>query len=280
MEILNGKKIADEILDDLQDKIKQEDLHPGLGVVLVGSDEASQIYFNLKGKAAEKAGIVFRKIGMDEKASESEVLAAISRLNADPGINGIIVQLPLPGHLDKIKIIQAIDPEKDVDGFHEENIDLFFAGRERFFPVFPGAILELLKSAGEKLENKEAAIICNSQEFGKAMRLALGREVVAARYFFRDDIQDNSVDLKDFDIVITACGAPGLVRGEMLRGGAIVIDGGITKLENKVLGDVDFDSVKDLPGYLSPVPGGVGPVTIACLLRNVYLAARIPNKNK
>ncbi|MDP1620611.1 MAG: bifunctional 5,10-methylenetetrahydrofolate dehydrogenase/5,10-methenyltetrahydrofolate cyclohydrolase, partial [bacterium] len=271
MEILNGKKIADEILDDLQDKIKQEDLQPGLGVVLVGSDEASQIYVNLKGKAAEKAGIVFRKIGMDEKASESEVLAAISRLNADPGINGIIVQLPLPGHLDKIKIIQAIDPEKDVDGFHEENIDLFFAGRERFFPVFPGAILELLKSAGEKLENKEAAIICNSQEFGKAMRSALGREGVAARYFFRDDIQDNLVDLKDFDIIITACGEPDLIQGGMLKDGMIIIDGGITRVGDKVVGDVDPVSVQSLAGHISPVPGGVGPVTIVCLLRNVYL---------
>ncbi|MDP1884513.1 MAG: bifunctional 5,10-methylenetetrahydrofolate dehydrogenase/5,10-methenyltetrahydrofolate cyclohydrolase [Candidatus Moranbacteria bacterium] len=274
MEILNGKKIADRILEDLRNKILQENLNPGLGVVLVGSDEASRIYVSLKGKAAEKVGIGFRKIEMDEKSSESEVLAEISKLNADPEISGIIVQLPLPSQLDKIRIIQAIDPEKDVDGFHEENIGLFFAGRERFFPVFPGAILELLESVGEKLENKEAAIICNSQEFGKAMRSALGREGVAARYFFRDDIQDNLVDLKDFDIVITACGAPGLVRGEMLRGGAIVIDGGITKLENKVLGDVDFDSVKDLPGHLSPVPGGVGPVTIACLLRNVYLAAK------
>ncbi|MDP1834044.1 MAG: bifunctional 5,10-methylenetetrahydrofolate dehydrogenase/5,10-methenyltetrahydrofolate cyclohydrolase [Candidatus Moranbacteria bacterium] len=274
MEILNGKKIADEILDDLQDKIKQEDLQPGLGVVLVGSDEASQIYVNLKGKAAEKAGIVFRKIGMDEKASESEVLAAISRLNADPGINGIIVQLPLPGHLDKIKIIQAIDPEKDVDGFHEENIDLFFAGRERFFPVFPGAILELLKSAGEKLENKEAAIICNSQEFGKAMRSALGREGVAARYFFRDDIQDNLVDLKDFDIIITACGEPDLIQGGMLKDGMIIIDGGITRVGDKVVGDVDPVSVQSLAGHISPVPGGVGPVTIVCLLRNVYLAAK------
>lgn len=274
MEILNGKKIADRILEDLRNKILQENLNPGLGVVLVGSDEASRIYVSLKGKAAEKVGIGFRKIGMEEDSSEEEVLAAVSELNADPTIDGIIVQLPLPGHLDKAKIIQAIDPEKDVDGFHNENIGKFFAGQERFFPVFPGAILELLKSAGGNLENKKAAIVCNSPEFGKMMQAVLEREGVRAQYFFREDMAAKAVDLRNADIVITACGEPGLIRGEMLEDGAIVIDGGITRVGDDVVGDVDPVSVQDLDGYVSPVPGGVGPVTIACLLRNVYKAKK------
>ncbi|MFA7209744.1 MAG: bifunctional 5,10-methylenetetrahydrofolate dehydrogenase/5,10-methenyltetrahydrofolate cyclohydrolase [Parcubacteria group bacterium] len=274
MEILNGKKIADRILEDLRTKILQENLNPGLGVVLVGSDEASKIYVNLKGRAAEKVGIGFRKIEMDGKASEAEVLEEIFKLNADPEINGIIVQLPLPGQLDKIKIIQAIDPKKDVDGFHNENIEKFFAGQEIFFPVFPGAILELLKSAGGKLENKKAAIVCNSSEFGRMMQAVLEREGVRAQYFFREDMAAKAVDLRNADVVITACGEPGLVREGMLKDGAIVIDGGITRVGNGVAGDVDPVSVQSLGGYISPVPGGVGPVTIACLLQNVYLAVK------
>lgn len=272
MNLLDGKKIAEVILVDLKNKIIAKKIRPELGVVLVGSDEASQIYVNLKGKAAERVGIGFRKIAMSEKSSEADVLKEIEKLNLDSEINGIIVQLPLPSHLDKIKIIQAIDPKKDVDGFHSENINLFFAGRERFAPVFPSALMQLLKSTKEKLENKKALVICNSQEFGKAMQMSLERENILAQYCFLDDVQNNLVDLRDADVIITACGAPNLIQEEMLKDGVIIIDGGITRVENRVVGDVYFESVKNLNGYLSPVPGGVGPVTIACLLANVCAA--------
>ena len=274
MKILDGKKIAEEILGDLKNKISADNLYPGLGVVLVGSDEASKIYVSLKGKAAEKVGIDFRKIEMLENASEEEVLAEIEKLNNDSKIHGIIVQLPLPKHLDKIKIIQAIDAKKDVDGFHDENIELFFAGKERFFPVFPKALLELLKSTGEKLENKKAIIICNSQEFGKTMQAALKTEKISSQYFFQDDVQDGLVDLQEADILITACGKPNLISGEALKDGVTIIDGGITRVGDKVVGDVNFASVQNLSGFLSPVPGGVGPVTIACLLQNVVEATK------
>jgi len=274
MKILDGKKIAEVILDDLKTKIVQENLHPGLGVVLVGSDEASQIYVNLKGRAAERVGINFRKIEMGEEASEEDVLDAIYKLNNDPEINGIIVQLPLPEHLDKLKIIQAIDPEKDVDGFHPENIKLFFEETPRFLPVFPEAILELIKSSGEILENKNAVIACNSQEFGRTMQVALSKENIFSEYLFREDIQDNLDKIKNADIIITACGEPDLIQGGMLKDGVIVIDGGITRVGDKVVGDVNPESVEYLDGYLSPVPSGVGPVTIACLLNNVYLASK------
>lgn len=274
MKILNGKEIANKILENLKNDISSEGVNPALGVVLVGNDEASRIYVNLKGKAAEKIGVGFRKIELDENVSQEEVLKVIAGLNADADVHGIIVQLPLPSQLDKIAIIQAIDPRKDVDGFHDENIEKFFAGAERFFPVFPLAIMELLKSSEENLEKKNASIICNSQEFGKTMQAALKREKISAQYFFSDDVQDGMVDLKDFDIVISACGKPDLLSGEMLKSGAIVVDGGITRVGDKVVGDVNLSSVQNTEGFLSPVPGGVGPVTIACLLRNVYLASK------
>jgi len=274
MEILDGKKIADAILEELKSKILEENLHPVLGVILVGENEASKIYVDLKGKAAEKVGIGFRKIEMSENVSEEEVLNKITELNEDAEVNGVIVQLPLPKHLDKIKIIQAIDAKKDVDGFHAENIELFFASQERFFPVFPKALLELLKSTGEKLAGKKAVIICNSQEFGKTMQIVLQREKVSSQYFFRDDVEENLVDFQDADILITACGVPNLIQGELLKAGVIVIDGGITRVGDKVVGDVNVSSVQNLEGYLSPVPGGVGPVTIACLLQNVYWSAK------
>jgi methylenetetrahydrofolate dehydrogenase (NADP+)/methenyltetrahydrofolate cyclohydrolase len=288
MEVLDGRKIADNILADLKNKLEQEKLHPVLGVVLVGTDEASRIYVNLKERAAEKVGIGFCKIEMNENSSEEEILQKITELNNDSEINGIIVQLPLPKQLDKIKIIQTIDPKKDVDGFHEDNIELFFAGKERFFPVFPKAILELIKSAGTQnvetqnvetrliasLRGKKAIIICNSQEFGKTMQAVLKGEKISAQYFFQDDVQDNLVDFSEADIVITACGVPNLIQGEMLQDGVVVIDGGITRVGDKVVGDVDVESVKFLNGFISPVPGGVGPVTIACLLQNTYLATK------
>ena len=274
MDILSGKKIAEAILLELKNKITAKNLHPVLGVILVGSDEASKIYVKLKGEAAEKIGIGFQKIELATDVSEQKLLTIISNLNTDEKVNGIIVQLPLPNHLDKLNIIQTIDPKKDVDGFHNENIALFLSGQERFLPVFPSALMEILKSTKENLENKKAVIICNSEEFGQTMQTALRNENVVSQYFFRADISVNADKIKDADIIITACGVPNLISGGMLKEGVIIIDGGITRVDGKVVGDVDFDSVQDLLGYLSPVPGGVGPVTIACLLRNVYLASK------
>jgi len=283
MQILEGKKIAEAILLEVKNKIISEQARLQLGVILVGSDEASKIYVNLKGKAAEKTGIGFRKIEMTDTVSEDDLLSVISDLNADRAIDGIIVQLPLPEHLDKNKIIQAIDSKKDVDGFNAKNIALFFAGQERFAPVFPNAILELIKSVetqnvethcNASLQGKKAVIICNSPEFGQTMQLVLQKEGIVSQYFFRANMSENLAVIKDADIIITACGEPSLISGEMLKDGVIIIDGGITKVGNSVAGDVNFESVQGLNGFISPVPGGVGPVTIACLLRNVYLASK------
>ena len=250
---------------DVQENIEQKKLSPRLAVILIGSDEASQIYVDLKGKAARKIGIGFQRIEMGEHITEKEVLDKIQELNAAEKISGIIVQLPIPEHLDKNKIIQSIAPGKDVDGFHQQ---------KTFAPVFPHALWELLQSAGEDLPDKQAVIVCNSAEFGQSMQEILGRKGVRAQYVFRFQIPEKLEAIKQADIIITACGQQNLIGARMVKSGVIIIDGGIVRVDGQVRGDVDSDSLRDFPGYLSPVPGGVGPVTIACLLRNVYLAVK------
>jgi methylenetetrahydrofolate dehydrogenase (NADP+)/methenyltetrahydrofolate cyclohydrolase len=265
MKILSGKKIAENILKDLKERIKEEKLIPKLAVVLIGSDEASRIYVNLKGKAAKKIGVSFLRIDMEEDITEEEVLDKIKELNNDEEISGIIVQLPLPEHLDKNRIIQSISPKKDVDGFSLE---------KTFPPVFPHALLELLKSSKEDLKDKQAMVICNSQEFGQAMKGILEKEGLNAQYVFRFQIPEKLDEIQKADVLVTACGQKNLISADLVKDGVIIIDGGIVRADGKVRGDVDEESVQKLSGYLSPVPDGVGPVTIACLLRNVYLAAK------
>jgi methylenetetrahydrofolate dehydrogenase (NADP+)/methenyltetrahydrofolate cyclohydrolase len=270
MNILNGKKIAGAILKELKKKIKEEKLSPVLAVILIGSDEASHIYVTLKGKAAKGVGIGFERIDMKDDVTEEEVLKKIQELNTDAKISGIIVQLPLPAHLDKNRIIQSISPEKDVDGFSLQ---------KTFPPVFPHAILELLKSSGQDLKSKNAIILCYSQEFGGTMQEILEGEGMIAQYVFRFQIPEKLDDIKMADVVISACGQKNLICADMVKEGVIIIDGGIVRVDKKVRGDVDSDSLKSFSGYLSSVPGGVGPVTIACLLRNAYLAAKGQNSS-
>ncbi len=272
MKLIKGKKIAEEILSDIKKNIEKEKSTPGLAVILVGKDEASHIYVSLKEKSARETGIKFRRIEFPEDISEDLVLKEIEGLNSDKSIHGIIVQLPLPGNMDKNKIIGSIKPEKDADGFHPENLNNYFAGIAEIMPVFPSAILELIKSSEQELSQKKAVIICNSKDFGKTMQNMLKKEEIESEYIFCPDMDKNRDKIRSADILITACGKAGLIKGEMMKDGAIVIDGGIIKIGKKVAGDVDFESVKDRNIFLTPVPGGIGPVTIACLLRNVYFA--------
>ncbi|GBE17263.1 bifunctional protein FolD protein [bacterium BMS3Abin15] len=274
MELLEGKKIAEKMLEDIKDKIKSENLNPGLAVILVGNNDASKIYIDIKDEAAAKVGIDFQKIEMSEDVSEGEVLEKISELNKEKEINGIIVQLPLPKHLDKLKIIKAIDPQKDADRFHPENLELFLKGDDDMQPPFPRAIMELINYSGENLESKEGIIICNSDKFGKVMQFILEKHGTSSEYILKEDIQSNSENIKNADILISACGVPGLIRGDTVKQGVIIVDGGITRADGKIIGDINPDSVKDIDGYISPVPGGVGPVTVACLMENVYLLTK------
>lgn len=274
MKLLEGKKIADGILEGIKKDIEKAENKPFLAVLLVGEDEASKIYTSLKGKAAEKIGIGFELFYFEESVLEEEIIGKIEELNQDDKISGIIVQLPLPLKFNTQKIVTSVDPSKDVDGFHPENIELFLKGRERFFPVFPQAIMKIVESSGEDLSGKKAIIVANSKLFGEMMVKSLESKKVKAEYIFKKDILSSIGKLREADILVSAIGVKNAIQGEMIKMGAIVVDGGIVKEGRKIFGDVDFKSVKERDGFLTPVPGGVGPVTIACLLKNVYLASK------
>lgn len=282
MRLLKGKKIAEKILKDLKRVIKKQKSKLALAVVLVGENKASEIYIKLKKQAAKKTGIAFFLYRFSKNSGEGEIIEKIKELNRDKKISGIIVQLPLPENLNTQKIINAISPEKDADGFHPENLKKFIAGKNGVEPVFIKAIIKILESIprAELLEFQElgsrrkAVIITNSKEFGNTMKIVLKHKGITGQYIFYKNYKKSLSAIGRTDIVITAVGKPGLIKGDMVKKGAIIIDGGITKKGKKVLGDVDFESVKNKAAYLSPVPGGVGPATIACLLENVYLLSK------
>jgi methylenetetrahydrofolate dehydrogenase (NADP+) / methenyltetrahydrofolate cyclohydrolase len=280
MELLYGKPIADKILNRLKNDISLYGKKPGLAVILVGSDKASQLYVSLKEKAASEIGMNFFPFKLAENISEEEILDLIKKLNSDDKINGIIVQLPLPENFNTDKIIESIDPEKDVDGFHPKNIEDFLNGNGKIQPVFPQAIASLIESSKQKIENKKAIVIANSEVFGKIMSEMLRQKNISADFFLAKDISSNLAKIGQADIVVSAVGSPGLLSGEMVKEGAIIIDGGIEKVGDKVFGDVDFASTEAKEGFLTPVPGGVGPMTIACLLKNTYSAFKAQQKEK
>jgi methylenetetrahydrofolate dehydrogenase (NADP+)/methenyltetrahydrofolate cyclohydrolase len=271
MELLYGKPIADKILNRLKSEIFNNEKKPGLAAILVGNDQASHLYVSLKEKKAQEIGINFSKFDLAENVPENEIMDLIQKLNGDKNVHGIIVQLPLPSGFDTKKIISKINPEKDVDGFS-------ILGK--LAPVFPQAIMLLIESSGEILENKKAVVIANSDEFGEVMTDTLNKKGVSSEYILSSEIQSNLGKIGAADIVVSAVGSAGLLKGEMVKEGTIVIDGGIEKLNGKVFGDVDFASTEEKNGFLSPVPGGVGPVTIACLLENVYMAFKAQQKEK
>lgn len=278
MKLLRGKKVADKILRDVKNKIKKQGTIPSLAVVLVGENKASKLYIKLKARAAKKLGIKLILYKFKSDAKEKDIIKLIKSLNRNKKINGIIVQLPLPKKYRAQKIINAISPRKDVDGFHPKNIKKFLTcGDEACLvstaPVFPTAIMKLLESARINLKNKKAVVVTNSEKFGNIMVTALKRKRIEAEYFPYNKLKTNLDKIKNADIIITAVGTPKLIKGKMVKKGVLIIDGGIKKRGKRVYGDVDFNSMVKIAGYLSPVPGGVGPVTVACLLENVYKAA-------
>ncbi|MCX6763423.1 MAG: bifunctional 5,10-methylenetetrahydrofolate dehydrogenase/5,10-methenyltetrahydrofolate cyclohydrolase [Candidatus Moranbacteria bacterium] len=273
--ILYGKKIAEKILRITAQKIKSEKLKPSLAVVLIGENKASRLYVSLKAKAAEKIGVKFSLYKFKENAGEREIIEEINSLNKDSKTNGIIVQLPLPKKYNTQKIINSISPRKDVDGFSAKGGSASGGHPNKFLPVFPRAILELIKATEINLRNKKAVIVGNSKIFGETMKKMLEEEKIQAEYALTPTLSRRERGLiSQADILISAVGKPGIIKGEMIKSGVIIIDGGITKVGKKVLGDADFNSTKNKASYITPVPGGVGPVTIACLLRNIYLAAK------
>ncbi len=250
---------------------------PGLAVVLVGEDPASQVYVKSKGKATLEAGMESFEHRLAADTSEQELLALVEQLNNDPAVDGILVQLPLPTHIDEARVITAIDPDKDVDGFHPVNAGRLAIGLDGFVPCTPLGCVKLLRSALGDLGGKEAVVIGRSNIVGKPMALLLLQEncTVTVAHSRTRDLEEV---VRRADIVLAAVGRPGMVRGEWLKPGAAVIHVGINRVAkedggSRLAGDVDFESASKVAGAITPVPGGVGPMTIACLIRNTMVSA-------
>lgn len=276
--IIDGKAIAAQVKEEVSREVKklqaERGFVPGLHVILVGNDPASEVYVKNKELDCHEVGIngVVHKLG--EATSEEELIGLIRGLNADKSVHGILVQLPLPKHIDSLKALETIDPNKDVDGFHEVSAGRLMTGREGFVACTPKGVMRMIESTGEKAEGKEAVIIGRSNIVGKPMALLLLGENATVTV-----CHSKTRDLKNVarraDILIAAIGRPEFVTGDMVKPGAVVIDVGTTKVDGKLKGDVKFDEVSAVAGYISPVPGGVGPMTRAMLLSNTLLAARL-----
>ena len=278
-QILDGKKMSESLRGELAlrvEQLKKRGITPGLTVILVGNDPASEIYVRNKGKGCEEVGMYSRTIRMPQETTQEELEAAIAELNGDPAIHGILVQLPLPAHLDEQAALKTILPEKDVDGFHLINAGHMLTGTEGVVACTPRGALYMIKSTGMDLNGKEAVVIGRSNIVGKPMALLLLREncTVTICHSRTKNLAEHT---RRADILVAAVGKAGFVTADMVKPGAVVIDVGINRVDGKVCGDVDFDAVKDVASWITPVPGGVGRMTITMLLANTVEAAeRIP----
>jgi len=271
-EVINGKELAKETRFFLKKEIEEKGYSPKLAIIMAGNDPASTIYVRGKQKAAAEIGIEAELYALPENISEDEVCELIKTLNADSTVNGIIVQLPLPRHINPCRITCMIDADKDVDGFgptqkwlleHDENNALASAT--------PKGIIRMLEKSGKAFASRKAVVVGRSHIVGRPMAvMLLNRDCTVA--VAHSKTKNLSEITRQADILIVACGCPKLIKADMIKNGAIVIDVGINRVEEKLCGDVDFEAVKDIAGYISPVPGGVGPMTIAMLLENTLLA--------
>ncbi|MEN0379113.1 bifunctional methylenetetrahydrofolate dehydrogenase/methenyltetrahydrofolate cyclohydrolase FolD [Staphylococcus aureus] len=276
--ILDGKQIAKDYRQGLQDQVealKEKGFTPKLSVILVGNDGASQSYVRSKKKAAEKIGMISEIVHLEETATEEEVLNELNRLNNDDSVSGILVQVPLPKQVSEQKILEAINPEKDVDGFHPINIGKLYIDEQTFVPCTPLGIMEILKHADIDLEGKNAVVIGRSHIVGQPVsKLLLQKNASVTILHSRS--KDMASYLKDADVIVSAVGKPGLVTKDVVKEGAVIIDVGNMPDENgKLKGDVDYDAVKEIAGAITPVPGGVGPLTITMVLNNTLLAEKM-----
>ncbi|MDM3494619.1 bifunctional methylenetetrahydrofolate dehydrogenase/methenyltetrahydrofolate cyclohydrolase FolD [Staphylococcus aureus] len=276
--ILDGKQIAKDYRQGLQDQVealKEKGFTPKLSVILVGNDGASQSYVRSKKKAAEKIGMISEIVHLEETATEEEVLNELNRLNNDDSVSGILVQVPLPKQVSEQKMLEAINPEKDVDGFHPINIGKLYIDEQTFVPCTPLGIMEILKHADIDLEAKNAVVIGRSHIVGQPVsKLLLQKNASVTILHSRS--KDMASYLKDADVIVSAVGKPSLVTKDVVKEGAVIIDVGNTPDENgKLKGDVDYDAVKEIAGAITPVPGGVGPLTITMVLNNTLLAEKM-----
>jgi methylenetetrahydrofolate dehydrogenase (NADP+) / methenyltetrahydrofolate cyclohydrolase len=277
--ILDGNKIAQDIRQTIHEEtsvfMKKTGIVPGLAVVLVGEDPASQVYVGRKAKACAEVGFLSREYKLPAATSETKLLSLINDLNHDQSIHGILVQLPLPKHIATDKIIAAIDPYKDVDGFHPYNVGGLVTGSPLFVPCTPRGIMELIARTGISLSGKDAVVVGRSNIVGKPMALLLLAQNATVT-MCHSKTKDLPAVTSRADVLIAAVGKARMITADMVKEGAVVIDVGVNRLDNgKLAGDVAFDEVAAKASYITPVPGGVGPMTIAMLMKNTLDAARM-----
>ena len=274
-QLLDGKAMSEELRAEIARKVaalKERGMTPGLAVILVGDDPASQIYVRNKGIGCEKTGMHSVTIRMPEDTTQQALEDQIRTLNADPAIHGILVQLPLPPHLDEAAALAAIAPEKDVDGFHVQNAGRLLCGLPGVVACTPKGAMEMIRRTGVDLTGKEAVVVGRSNIVGKPMAMLL-LQANCTVTMCHSRTADLASHTRRADILVAAVGKPGFITADMVKPGAIVIDVGINRVDGRVVGDVDFEHVKDVAGWMTPVPGGVGRMTITMLLENTLEAA-------
>lgn len=277
--IIDGKLLAQKVKEFVKqevEKLKLKGIIPGLAVIIVGNDPASRIYVNGKKKACEEVGIYSEEYSLPDSISQKELFELIQYLNKKPEIHGILLQHPIPNHLNEREAFNTISPNKDVDGFHPLNVGNLCIGEDCFIPCTPSGVLEMLKEYEVEIQGKECVVVGRSNIVGKPLALLLlnGNGTVTIAHSKTKNLFEVC---RKADILVVAAGKPKLITGEMIKPGAVVIDVGINRLEgtNKIVGDVDFDSAKEVASLITPVPGGVGPMTIAMLLKNTLKATQM-----
>ncbi len=291
--LLDGRSIARQIREEVKSEVedlRQTGIKPCLAVLLVGENPASEIYVASKQKACEKVGIESQMLRLPASASEREILRLVSELNSDEKVHGILVQLPLPDHIDELRVIDSIDPRKDVDGFTPENLGRLLLGKPYTVPCTPAGIVELLRHYGLQVEGSNVVIIGRSNIVGKPLAALLVQKAEGYNCtvtICHSKTRDVTWFTKSADIIVTAMGRAGFLKADMVRSGSIIIDVGINRITDvtapkgyRIVGDADFDDLRDIASHITPVPGGVGPMTVAMLLRNTLKVARSSQWNR
>jgi methylenetetrahydrofolate dehydrogenase (NADP+)/methenyltetrahydrofolate cyclohydrolase len=285
--IIDGKQIAADMRAELKEEVARlarDGIVPGLGVILVGEDPASQSYVKAKERACEEIGLFSDDNRLPADASQQELMAVVERMNNDPKINGILVQLPLPKHLNEAEVLLAIDPDKDVDGFHPMNVGRMVVGEKAFLPCTPHGVIQLLLRSGVKIEGADVVIVGRSNIVGKPVanmliqKNKMGNATVTVCHTRTKNLAEHT---RRADVIIAAAGRPDTITADMVKDGVVVIDVGVNRVEDstkkkgyRLVGDVDFEAVKEKAGLITPVPGGVGPMTITMLLYNTVESAK------
>jgi methylenetetrahydrofolate dehydrogenase (NADP+)/methenyltetrahydrofolate cyclohydrolase len=275
--LIDGKAIAAEIREEVKAEamaLREKGIVPKLAVILVGDDPASVVYANSKKKAAEKVGIDFELFNMAGTTPEDEVVALIEKLNKDKSVHGIMVELPLPDHISKEKVMEAVDPLKDVDGVHPVNRGYILSGQEGLFPATPQSCVEIMLRSGVELKGKHAVIVGRGETVGKPLVFLLLKHNPTIT-ICHSRTPDLGYHTRQADIVIAAVGKANMIKADMIKPGAVVVDAGINEVEGGITGDVDFEAVKEVAGAITPVPGGVGSLTTAILFKNVLLGVKL-----